>query len=95
MDVALVPCDELVAGQQRECFDLRLCDQDSIEWVIVNRRQEIHGSGVDPGDGEFVVFVLQERPVQNAWINVEVLASQPALNRDFPQRRCAEEERVL
>ena len=35
----LVPQDLFVYGQQRQTFQMRLCYQETVEWITMNRRK--------------------------------------------------------
>jgi len=52
--------DDFVRRQQRESFDLGLCDQDAIERILVDGRKQIHSHGVRAGHGKFHITVLQQ-----------------------------------
>ena len=80
-----VLCDNGVGGEQQNALDCRLCDEQAIKGILVDRRQSGDRDGVLAGDRQFIVSIVQQAATQEPRIRTEIVAAEAGFDRDFPQ----------
>ena len=84
-----------VYGQQRNPLDSRLCHQDPIEGILVNRWQAIDGNDVIAADRQLAVSVVQKTPAQQPRVYLKIVSAQPSFNCHFPYASRTKEKLVF
>jgi hypothetical protein len=61
----------------------------------VQRRQFIDHQRMLAGDWQFDIAVVDQGSAQDARLELKIAAPEPALDRDLPEARCAENQFVV
>jgi hypothetical protein len=81
-----------VRREQRNTFDHRLRDEDSIEWVFMEKRQSINCECVVTADQQLAVTVVQQSSTQQSRIRLKVASPKSSLDGNLPKAGGAEHE---
>lgn len=84
-----------IRGQQGDAFDNRLCDQDAVERIFVKWWQGVDGQRVFATDRQLDIPVIQQPAAQQSSVDQEIVATEAALDGDFPQAGGAEDKFVV
>jgi hypothetical protein len=61
-----------------------LSDQDAVEWVFVNRRQNVDHNGMFARDRQLAIAVFEQPAPQKAGVYPEIISAKASLDRNFP-----------
>jgi hypothetical protein len=86
---------DLIGSNQSNPLDGGLRDEHAIEGISVKKGQTEHGDGVQAGDGNLRVVVVQKLTPEQAWGDGEIRALEACLDRCLPGACGTEEELVL
>ena len=83
-----------VGGEECNPFAQRLREQHPVKGIFVDCRQIIDIDSVLAGDRQLDVTILDEASTEHTRLNLEIVASERALDRDLPDAGCAEHKLV-
>src|SRR4051812_27382180 len=90
-----IPGQLSVAGDEHDPLADRLRQQQAIEWIFVEERQDIDGESVTAGDRELRKAIVEETLEQVTRVDPEVVSIQCAFDGELPDAGGAKEEFVM
>jgi len=93
-DRARIAREQGIGGEQGDPLHQCLGDQDAVERVFVQRRQEVEGDRVGTRDRHFGVAVVEQTAAEQPGVGVDVGPAKLVFDRDLPQAGSAEEQIV-
>jgi hypothetical protein len=86
-----IPQDRVILRKQCQAFDPCLSNQQTIEWVFVERRESAYAEGVLAGNCQFTITMCQKAISEHAGITDKIGSSASVFDRSLPDRDSAEE----